>query len=101
MVRVRSCVAQSSGSEAWPFLDFRCPGKLSQITGRLSLLRARELCVLLKNNFLVLLEHLLAVVLITLNLTLELGYVSLKRLFLTEFSFKDRFYRHYNNTILI
>lgn len=79
----------------------RCPGKLPRITGRLSLLRARELCALLRNNFLVLLEHLLAIALITLNLTLEMGYVSLKRLFLIEFSFKDRFYRHYNNTILI
>lgn len=58
------------------------------------------MCVLLRNNFLVLLEHLLAIVLIILNLTLEMGYVSLKGLFLTEFSVKGRFYRRYSNAIL-
>lgn len=75
--------------------------RLSQITGRLLLLSFREFCILLRNHFWVLLEHLLAVELIILNMTLEMGYVSLKRLFLTEFSFKGRFYRHYSNTIVI
>lgn len=49
--------------------------------------------ILLRNHFLLLLEHLLAIVLIILNMTLEMGYVSLKRLFLTEFGFKGRLYR--------
>lgn len=39
--------------------------------------------------------------LIILNMTLEMGYVSLKRLFLTEFGFKGRFYRRCSNTIVI
>lgn len=39
--------------------------------------------------------------LIILNMTLEMSYVSLKRWFLTEFGFKDGFYRHYSNTIVI
>lgn len=76
-----------------------CPGKAA--SGYWKTFTVWELCVLLRNNFLVLLEHLLAIVLIILNLALEMGYVSLKRLFLTEFSFKGRFYRHYNNAILI
>lgn len=99
--RVRSCVARE-GVCSLTLLGFpRCQGKAAWITGRLLLWRVRELCVLLRNNFLVLLEHLLAIVLIILNLTLEMGYVSLKGLFLTEFSFKGRFYRHYSNAILI
>ena len=60
-----------------------------------------ELIYLPWNHFQVLLEHLLAMALIILNMTLEMGYVSLKRLFLTEFGFKGRFYRRCSNTIVI